>query len=509
MKKIKTLIARTIKNLGKLTAFALLIIPSFAICCILGSWTSNFNYSMYKANPVYNANSPSFTQGTMYYKADITNSYYINAESTTESYKYVELTSTSNSSITLYRTYNAAYGPKNSDLYTILKSTIYILVKDTDNKLKNVSTTLTSFYNAGNEIDYDGGYDLTEITYYDLTETFTDNTGYEYNKIITINVSANEDFWTETGYQVYGVRIVLNLYELGYNTINFKLGFTNNYIYYYGEYQNYINYKSNHSYSNEYVEQLQQNGYTIGYNQALQDIYNANKQPLLQATQNLVNNVSVGSINNNNEILGRAHADIYYDLQNNWLEVNNITSLTNASYNLITIGLVGTYHIESLKSNNGFTKIIVNTEEYTASYDGTYYIINQNALITSPMTQTIEIRIPTNITSTKYKIEVVNFSYSITENAFESGKQEGYETAREEYEGQINQIQTEYDTLLEHYQNAQLDNPLSKMVIAVADIPLNLFHSMFNFNILGFNLAAFILGIITILLVAYVIKLFL
>lgn len=49
-------------------------------------------------------------------------------------------------------------------------------------------------------------------------------------------------------------------------------------------------------------------------------------------------------------------------------------------------------------------------------------------------------------------------------------------------------------------------NLLGNMMLSIVDVPINIFNSIFNFDILGINLAHFIMGLVSVLIIAWVLK---
>lgn len=97
----------------------------------------------------------------------------------------------------------------------------------------------------------------------------------------------------------------------------------------------------------------------------------------------------------------------------------------------------------------------------------------------------------------------------------------GYETAKNEYENALHtseeinrQLQLERDNIFSQYrdlverynQALYSDNALSGMILAIVDAPINIFKSIFDFEILGINIIGVVFGIITLLLIIWLIK---
>lgn len=97
----------------------------------------------------------------------------------------------------------------------------------------------------------------------------------------------------------------------------------------------------------------------------------------------------------------------------------------------------------------------------------------------------------------------------------------GYETAKSEFENALHtseeinaQLQQERDNIYSQYRdlvdryNQALygDNALSGMILAIVDAPINIFKNIFDFEILGINIVGVVFGIITLLLIIWLIK---
>lgn len=97
-------------------------------------------------------------------------------------------------------------------------------------------------------------------------------------------------------------------------------------------------------------------------------------------------------------------------------------------------------------------------------------------------------------------------------NMYTSSYNKGYNEAKQQYESQIEQLEQEkqqayIEGKTEGYQQgANTQNTLYNMVIAVADTPINIFKQIFNFNILGLDISGFIFGLISLIIIVWLIK---
>lgn len=119
-----------------------------------------------------------------------------------------------------------------------------------------------------------------------------------------------------------------------------------------------------------------------------------------------------------------------------------------------------------------------------------------------------------------------NFNLSIDGVAYANGYQDGI-NSQQGYINIINNdkisLKKEIDRLEEQIKNgntqqynegynkgyaqgANSNNSLYNMVIAIADTPINIFKQIFNFNILGIDISGFIFGIVSLLIIIWLIK---
>lgn len=69
------------------------------------------------------------------------------------------------------------------------------------------------------------------------------------------------------------------------------------------------------------------------------------------------------------------------------------------------------------------------------------------------------------------------------------------------------QLRVAYDDLAERYSQIQSGgNDLYHMIIAVADTPINIFKSIFNFDVLGINISSIVTMIVSLLVIVWLIK---
>ena len=450
--------------------FLLLIIPSFALCCILGSWTTDPNGNIIGEN-----------------KFDI---------------NIVD-----------------NYG------WTKQQNSIFIIPNGTVAPLTNTTFTPNTQYTISFNFELQGNYGQSNLR---LRLTYTDNTyvdipsttmtQYETNTIYNFVYTSTENKTISVLRAHFGSSnydCSLKIYYLMINEGTKAKPWEPAGVYYSS--QNYYNLQET------YEQALQ--GTSIDYN-------NYTIQLVSYPTSDTTSNYSVvQTLTTRDYVNEQGFLNIYEIIQLNgfgdtWdgIVVTSTQYLNTYNYNLLFNGS-GNSNLDfaiyyKYYESEKFRKISLMNIVGDSAYYGYFDLINlfgKNA-INENIQDILYNKFAIHWTNNPTPNDLINIKLNSTDG-FNMGYAKGVQDnlinleelneTIEEQTKQLQEKQKQYDALLDHYNNAQLDNPLSSMVVAIADIPLNLFHNMFNFDIMGFNLAAFILGIITILLVAYVIKLFL
>lgn len=439
--KIKSLIARTIKNIGKLCAFTLLVIPSFAICCLLGSWTIDPNGNLI-GNNLINQENVTITQRGFVIQGMTPNNF-------------------------------------DAGTYTL-------------------SFNFNGYFGSGTLV-------IRDIEHTNNTEI---NFNLQEKTIITFTMQTNWEFfymWSDLG--------TYSNWMLNKGTTALE----------YDPYGVYYSSQNYYDLQETYEQALQ--GTSIDYNNYTIQLVN---YPTSDTTSNY--NV-VQTLTTRDYVNEQGFLNVYEIIQitgfgNTWdgIVITSNQYLNTYNYNLLFNGS-GNSNLDfaiyyKYYESEKFRKLSLMNIVGDSTYYGYFDLINlfgKNA-IEENIQDILYNKFAIHWTNNPSPNDLINIKLNSTDGynmGYAKGVQDNLinlEELNETIEEQTKQLQEkqkQYDALLEHYNNAQLNNPLSSMVVAVADIPLNLFHNMFNFDIMGFNLAAFILGIITILLVAYVIKLFL
>lgn len=109
----------------------------------------------------------------------------------------------------------------------------------------------------------------------------------------------------------------------------------------------------------------------------------------------------------------------------------------------------------------------------------------------------------TNYVNFSINLDLLGINYSLGYNAgyndgYNSGILEG--TASGKQSGYIQGYNAGYNV------GSSGNNPLYGMVVAVVDAPINIFKDIFNFDILGINIAGVVFGIISLLIIIWLIK---
>ena len=111
----------------------------------------------------------------------------------------------------------------------------------------------------------------------------------------------------------------------------------------------------------------------------------------------------------------------------------------------------------------------------------------------------------------------INFNMSMDGYTYQQGYNKGVESLQTEISIYIAEIKAKNQTIATlqaqnndittRYNNISTNpNTLYGMVIGIADVPLTVFKNIFNFNVLGINIAETVLGIISLLVIIWLIK---
>ena len=193
---------------------------------------------------------------------------------------------------------------------------------------------------------------------------------------------------------------------------------------------------------------------------------------------------------------------------------------TNSFYMYITN--MNNVEIRISDYNDNICNLYVNANEYifTSSSITDLVPLFQNEIYSINI-----INYNSNSDTTNGQINGSNNSLNAYNNGYADAKRSlsYYEQELENLEKQNNNLQNQLNETIEEknqiyndryndgYQHgyeigANSNNALYNMVIAVADTPISIFKNIFNFNILGIDISGFVFGIISLIIIIWLIK---